>query len=115
DLDDFKTINDSLGHLSADKLLLAAGERIRSALRSADTVARFGGDEFAVLLEEVASPAVAARAAERIAQALAAPFEVGDREIFVSASLGIAIGRNAQELLRAADVAMYRVKARGKA
>jgi diguanylate cyclase (GGDEF)-like protein/PAS domain S-box-containing protein len=114
DLDDFKTINDSLGHLAADQLLRATGDRIKSALRSADTVARFGGDEFAVLLDEVSHPSAAARAADRIAQALAAPFTVGDRELFVNASIGIAIGRDPVELLRAADVAMYRVKAGGK-
>jgi len=114
DLDDFKTINDSLGHLAADQLLRATGDRIKSVLRSADTVARFGGDEFAVLLDEVVHPSIAARTADRIAQALATPFTVGDRELFVSASIGIAIGCDPEELLRAADVAMYRVKAGGK-
>src|SRR5262249_21238557 len=98
----------------ADQLLRSTGDRIKSALRSADTVARFGGDEFAVLLDEIAHPSVAARAADRIAQALSAPFTVGDRELFVNASIGIAIGHDPEELLRAADVAMYRVKAGGK-
>jgi diguanylate cyclase (GGDEF)-like protein/PAS domain S-box-containing protein len=115
DLDDFKTVNDSLGHASGDTLLCAVGSRLVDAVRPADTVARFGGDEFAVLIEDLASHADAAEAAERIADILRVPFVVDGREMFVTASIGIAFGHDADELLRSADVAMYGAKAGGKA
>ena len=122
DLDNFKIINDSLGHEAGDELLVAVAERIVGCLRPEDTVARFGGDEFTVLLEDVAGVEDATRAAGRVAQALQAPFSVGGpagaQEVFVTTSIGIALNRSAEEepgdLLRNADQAMYRAKAKGK-
>ncbi len=116
DLDDFKAINDRLGHAEGDRLLVAVGERLLTATRAGDTVARLGGDEFAIIVEET-DPTEAAQAATRILQALAPPFDVGGREIVARASIGIAIrtadGGDADELLRRADIAMYAAKARG--
>jgi diguanylate cyclase (GGDEF)-like protein len=115
DLDRFKTVNDSLGHAAGDELLVAVARRIDESLRSADTAARLGGDEFAVLLEDLSGPEEAVLVAGRISEALHAPVLVQGREVFVSSSLGIAVGKvSAQELLRQADVAMYRAKAEGK-
>jgi diguanylate cyclase (GGDEF)-like protein/PAS domain S-box-containing protein len=114
-LDDFKTINDALGHPTGDAALRTVGERLRSALRVGDTVARLGGDEFAVLVEDTCTPSDAARAAERLVQALATPILVGHQELFISGSIGIAIGTDPAELVRQADVAMYRAKKHGKA
>jgi diguanylate cyclase (GGDEF)-like protein len=115
DLDRFKTVNDSLGHAAGDELLVSVARRIDESLRSADTAARLGGDEFAVLLEDLSGPEEAMLVAERISETLHAPVSVQGREVFVSASVGIAVGRvSAQELLRQADVAMYRAKAEGK-
>jgi diguanylate cyclase (GGDEF)-like protein/PAS domain S-box-containing protein len=115
DLDDFKGVNDTLGHAAGDTLLRGVGVRLRDALTPSYTVARLGGDEFAVLIEEVAGAPTAVDAAERIVAALQAPFELEGREVFVTASVGIALGTVADDLLRAADVAMYRAKASGKA
>jgi diguanylate cyclase (GGDEF)-like protein len=116
DLDRFKMVNDSLGHSAGDQLLVAAAGRIRSCLRRADTAARLGGDEFALLLEDASDEADAAHAAERVIEALRAPFTINEREIFVSASVGIALGtvEEPETVLRNADVAMYRAKSRGK-
>ena len=117
DLDDFKTVNDSLGHPGGDSVLGQAGARVRSCLRPGDTAARLGGDEFAVLVDDCADPDAAATVARRIASAFKEPFVVGEREAFVSVSLGVAFrleAETADELLRNADVAMYRAKARGK-
>jgi diguanylate cyclase (GGDEF)-like protein len=115
DLDGFKTVNDSLGHRTGDRLLVLVAERLAECLRPADTIARLGGDEFAVLLEELREPGDAARAAQRLLEALDAPFEVRGREVYISASIGIAAGSSdAETLLRDADLAMYRAKARGK-
>ncbi|HEV7751128.1 MAG TPA: EAL domain-containing protein [Baekduia sp.] len=115
DLDRFKTVNDSLGHAAGDELLGVVARRIDESLRSADTAARLGGDEFAVLLEDLADPEEAVLVAQRISEALHAPVVIQGREVFVSCSLGIAVGRvSAPELLRRADVAMYRAKAEGK-
>jgi diguanylate cyclase (GGDEF)-like protein/PAS domain S-box-containing protein len=115
DLDDFKGVNDTLGHAAGDALLRGVGVRIREALSPSYTVARMGGDEFAVLIEEVAGTPTAVDAAERIVASLQTPFDVEGREVFVTASVGIAIGTVADDLLRAADVAMYRAKGSGKA
>jgi diguanylate cyclase (GGDEF)-like protein/PAS domain S-box-containing protein len=114
DLDDFKGVNDTLGHTAGDTLLRGVGVRLRDSLSPSYTVARLGGDEFAVLIEEVAGPASALDAAERIVTTLHKPFEIEGREVFVSASVGIALGTVADDLIRAADVAMYRAKASGK-
>jgi diguanylate cyclase (GGDEF)-like protein len=118
DVDDFKVVNDSLGHLVGDRLLTAVAERISSCLRSQDTVARLGGDEFAVLLEG-SSVQEAAAAADRVLQALHEPFALVDGQyVHVSASIGLVTtsgGREQpEELLRDADVAMYRAKVEGK-
>ena len=120
DIDDFKTINDSLGHAVGDQLLAVVGERIRGCLRAADTAARLGGDEFAVLLEDAGSSR-AAEVAERMMSILERPVRVGDKEVFIRASVGIAIGdedrkggKGAEEILRNADVAMYMAKSQGK-
>jgi diguanylate cyclase (GGDEF)-like protein len=115
DLDRFKTVNDSLGHAAGDELLVAVARRIDDSLRSADTSARLGGDEFAVLLEDLSGAEEAVIVAQRVIEALRAPVHVQGREVYVSASMGIACGRHgAAELLRQADVAMYRAKALGK-
>ncbi len=122
DLDDFKTVNDSLGHAAGDRLLGEVGERLRASLRAPDTAARFGGDEFAILLEDASGIAGPAEVAERILLALDGPFLLEGKEVFVRASIGIATawpGRSvgpegAEELLRNADVAMYIAKEAGK-
>jgi diguanylate cyclase (GGDEF)-like protein/PAS domain S-box-containing protein len=115
DLDDFKAVNDSLGHLAGDALLQAVAFRLIGALRPGDTIARLGGDEFAVLFEEAGAAVSAADVAERVIAALQEPFDLDGREVFVTASIGIGVGEDAEELLRSADVAMYRAKASGKA
>ncbi|MEP6690312.1 MAG: EAL domain-containing protein [Gemmatimonadaceae bacterium] len=117
DLDNFKTINDSFGHAAGDRLLVAAAERLQACLRASDTAARLGGDEFAVLIEDAPNAETVTQVAERIAAALTRPFLMGEGEMFVNASIGIAYteaGENADELLRNADVAMYTAKSRGK-
>ena len=118
DLDDFKTVNDSLGHPTGDKLLIAVGERLESVARAGDTVARLGGDEFALLLESGAMPQSAVGIAERIADALQLPFVLDETEIAVRVSIGIALGQPFQDssadLLRDADLAMYLAKRNGK-
>jgi diguanylate cyclase (GGDEF)-like protein/PAS domain S-box-containing protein len=118
DLDRFKVVNDSLGHGVGDELLISVAERMRGLARPTDTIARFGGDEFVVLLEQLGNPADAVEVADRLIAALAEPFVVGEQEIFTSASVGIAFTREAREpagdLLRHADTAMYRAKARGQ-
>jgi diguanylate cyclase (GGDEF)-like protein len=115
DLDGFKTVNDSLGHSAGDRLLVSVADRLRECVRPADTVARLGGDDFAVLLEELRGPGDAARAAQRILNALEAPFQLASREVYVTVSIGIATGvGDADTLLRDADLAMYRAKSEGK-
>jgi diguanylate cyclase (GGDEF)-like protein len=115
DLDRFKTVNDSLGHAAGDELLCAVAGRIGDCMRGADTAARLGGDEFAVLLEDLSSSDEAVRVAERIIELLRTPVVLAGREVFASASIGIATGTHPDgDLLRQADVAMYRAKAEGK-
>ncbi len=119
DLDDFKHVNDSYGHSSGDELILQVASRLRSVMRAEDTIARFGGDEFAVLLEDVDPDSRAAvGGAERILAALEAPIPLSDMEISVRASIGIYTCTSslddADEALRRADVAMYAAKAEGK-
>jgi diguanylate cyclase (GGDEF)-like protein/PAS domain S-box-containing protein len=117
DLDDFKTVNDSLGHAAGDDLLRQTAARLDESLRAADTAARLGGDEFAVLVEHVGQIEEIDRVATRLHEALERPFHVGEHEIFVRASIGIAVCRGAEladELLRNADTAMYAAKSAGK-
>jgi diguanylate cyclase (GGDEF)-like protein len=115
DLDGFKVVNDSLGHVAGDRLLIDVARRLSDCLRRGDTAARIGGDEFAILLGDIGDPDRARRVAERVIAALGEPFTVLGREVFVSASIGIAYGRNdAENLLRNADVAMYRAKRSGE-
>ncbi|MBV8201723.1 MAG: EAL domain-containing protein [Acidobacteria bacterium] len=118
DLDRFKVVNDSLGHLQGDQLLIQVSRRLEGCVRPADTIARLGGDEFTVLFEELEQPAEAARAGARIRAELAAPFDLAGHEIFVTASVGIALGAaryvHPEDLLRDADTALHSAKAQGK-
>lgn len=117
DLDDFKTVNDSLGHAAGDELLKFVAEGLRASLRPGDTAARLGGDEFAVLVEDMRGRADAIRVAERILSSLTKKLLLEDKEVFVNGSVGIAIshgGESAEDLLRNADVAMYAAKGDGK-
>jgi len=119
DLDNFKFVNDSLGHEAGDLLLVAVANRILPCLRSEDTIARLGGDEFAILLEDVKDISVPAHVAERIVEELRLPFTLGVQDVWITPSIGIAIGDSNQDppehLLREADLAMYRAKEEGKA
>jgi PAS domain S-box-containing protein len=135
DIDEFKIVNDSLGHSAGDELLIAIGQRLTESVRRADTVsrprisgvpertddtlARLGGDEFTVLLDDIRDPIEAVRVAERIQAELATPFKVNEQEVVISASMGIASSATphtrAEELLRDADIAMYRAKRTGRA
>ncbi len=118
DLDGFKAVNDSFGRECGDRLLEEVGRRLDSGVRSSDTVARLGGDEFVVLLEDIDDEREATLAADRIRKELEVPFEVGRRELSVTASIGVAVGPSSgggpRELLRDADLAMYRAKENGK-
>ncbi len=117
DLDDFKTINDSLGHAAGDELLQAVAQRLKGNLRVEDTVARLGGDEFAVLVED-SDPGMVLQVGQRLLDALRAPFEIAGKQVHIGASVGTAMSgvdnRQAEVLLRNADVAMYTAKSRGK-
>jgi diguanylate cyclase len=119
DLDDFKEVNDSLGHETGDRVLVAVAKRLRVCLRPSDTAARLGGDEFTVLLEDVEDAQGAVRVAERILEELRTPIILGELERIVRASIGIALGSGTYDrpgdLLRRADLALYRAKGRGKA
>lgn len=114
DLDRFKIINDSLGHGFGDKLLQMVADRLRSSVRGADTVARLGGDEFVILLAEVANEEDVGKVARKILANLTTPYQIDDRELTVTASLGISIfprdGQDEETLIRNADIAMYRAK-----
>ncbi|NND75328.1 MAG: GNAT family N-acetyltransferase [Ilumatobacter sp.] len=119
DLDDFKFINDSLGHHVGDELLVAVAARLEDCVRTNDVVARLSGDEFAVLLESAVDRQDAVAVAQRVQDSLEDPVIIDDREIMISASVGIAVERRsnierAETILRAADVAMYRAKSKGK-
>ncbi len=117
DLDNFKVVNDSLGHEIGDRLLVAVGERIRGSLRPEDTLARLGGDEFTVLVENVENPPDVVRVARRIIEAHREPFALEGQQIFIKPSIGISLGtartKTSVELLRDADTAMYRAKKEG--
>jgi diguanylate cyclase (GGDEF)-like protein/PAS domain S-box-containing protein len=119
DLDRFKLVNDSLGHVVGDELLVAVTQRLTDTMRSSDTIARLGGDEFAILVEGMEHAADAVRTARRIQDALAEPFQLDGHEIFTTVSIGIAVSTTGygqpQDVLRDADIAMYRAKAHGKA
>ena len=115
DLDEFKVINDSLGHVVGDALLVEVAERLSSCVRPQDTLARLGGDEFVALLEDLGGEDDAVRVADRILKELRVPFTVDGNTLHTSVSVGIAFDSNSgEDLLRAADTAMYRAKARGK-
>ncbi|MBI2760595.1 MAG: EAL domain-containing protein [Chloroflexi bacterium] len=121
DLDGFKVVNDSLGHSAGDDLLVAVSDRVRQTLRPGDTVARFGGDEFAVLIDDADGAAHAVEIAERIIIGLQQPFLLHSREVVIGASVGIALATaggahpGPEDLLRQADIALYQAKAAGKA
>jgi diguanylate cyclase (GGDEF)-like protein/PAS domain S-box-containing protein len=115
DLDNFKVINDSLGHGIGDRLLVTVAERLRTCVRPQDTVARLGGDEFVALLEGLADADDATRVADRIMEELREPFDIDGHTLHASASIGIALETaSGEDLLRAADIAMYRAKENGK-
>lgn len=118
DLDGFKTINDSLGHATGDQLLRAVAERLGGTLRDDDTIARFSGDEFVLLLEDVEGHANVVRLAERIMEVFRSPYFVAEHEFHITASIGIALypddGESAEILVRNADIAMYKAKESGR-
>lgn len=118
DLDNFKHINDTMGHDAGDNMLIEASRRISACLRGTSTVARLGGDEFLIILPTLASPGATEQVAERILQTFVPPFHIAGQEVFVSTSIGIAIypgdGENSTNLLQNADAAMYEAKNRGK-
>ena len=119
DLNDFKVVNDSLGHDAGNKVLVEVAKRLRGCMRPGDTAGRIFGDEFAVLLEAPSGMEEASRVAERLQEGLQAPFDVDGEEVFVSPSIGIALGESPdnrpEEVLRQADLAMYEAKRRGRA
>lgn len=119
DLDRFKAINDSLGHLLGDQLLIAIASRLKACLRPTDTVARLGGDEFTILIEDIEGVSDAIKVANRVQAELSLPFDLGGQEVFTSVSIGITLSATGydqpEDLLRDADIAMYRAKNQGSA
>jgi diguanylate cyclase (GGDEF)-like protein/PAS domain S-box-containing protein len=119
DFDRFKLVNDSLGHKAGDELLVNLARRMQSVLRPTDLIARLGGDEFAILLEDIERERDAVDLTERIQKELQRPFQLGDMEVTISASIGITFSTNgyqtAEQIIRDADIAMYKAKSRGKA
>ncbi len=117
DLDEFKAVNDSMGHDAGDEVLKAVADRLRGSLRPADTIARLGGDEFAILLEGMLNASEAPRVAERVIRTFGTPFELDGHPVSIGASIGLALKdgkEDTDELLGNADVAMYAAKARGR-
>ncbi len=118
DLDRFKVVNDTLGHAMGDRLLQAVTQRLESCLRRGDTLSRFGGDEFTLLLPEISSLDDARKIARKLISVLKAPFQLGEHEVFVGVSIGIAVfpeaGQDLDQLIQNSDIAMYHVKGRGK-
>jgi diguanylate cyclase (GGDEF)-like protein len=118
DLDHFKNVNDTLGHAAGDKLLTMVTERLRSLVRAGDTIARMGGDEFAILQTEVGQPAEAGSLAQRVIELMNQSYDIGNHQVVIGTSIGIAIGcdntMNADLLMRNADLALYRAKAEGR-
>ncbi|MAA63605.1 MAG: two-component system response regulator [Alteromonadaceae bacterium] len=118
DLDRFKVVNDTLGHAMGDRLLQAVTQRLESCLRKGDTLSRFGGDEFTLLLPAISGNEDARKIARKLIHVLKAPFQLGEHEVFVGVSVGIAIfpegGESMDQLIQCADIAMYHVKASGK-
>jgi diguanylate cyclase (GGDEF)-like protein len=119
DLDRFKNINDSLGHPCGDELLFLVARRLENCIRQTDMVARFGGDEFAILLDAIENPSDAIRVAEKVQQAISAPFKLQNHEAVTTGSIGVALSTadysEAEDMIRDADTAMYRAKDNGKA
>ncbi len=117
DIDAFKAVNDTRGHAAGDQLLVEAASRLRAALRTGDTAARVGGDEFVVLLDDVATTDAALLVAERLARALRRPYELGGERLIATASIGVAVGPqglgSADDIVAAADAAMYDAKRHG--
>lgn len=118
DLDNFKTINDTLGHASGDTLLQEVAKRLQESVRSSDTVARLGGDEFVVILNKLEHADLASAIAEKVLELFVQPFRLGEREIFISTSIGLALypldANCEEELLSRSDMAMYRAKEKGR-
>jgi len=118
DLDDFKAVNDTLGHSVGDALLVNIAQRLERCVRQTDQIARIGGDEFLILLNNMTDPKACARVAEKIIAAVSQPLELGERHFSITASIGIAIwpndGADAEALIRSADLAMYHAKSRGR-
>lgn len=119
DLDRFKIVNDSLGHVVGDRLLIAIAQKLRATFRGIDLITRIGGDEFVVLLEDIQDIQEAVHATERLLNSFQSPVAIGDRQVYTSCSVGIVLGspdyHQSSELLRDADIAMYRAKNQGKA